>query len=123
VDSKREKSPLPSTIFVTRTPLCGEMEFMLANQATRRYLVSGRVQGVGYRWYVEREARALGICGWVRNRQDGSVEVFAAGTEAQLGALHLRLREGPRASRVDTVEVEEAFPQAGLSTFRIEGTW
>jgi acylphosphatase len=87
----------------------------------KRYLVRGRVQGVGFRWFVEREAHMLGIAGWVRNNHDGTVEVLAQGTRDQLSGLHSRLREGPRASRVDTVEVSEADPAAGLSSFRIEG--
>ena len=62
---------------------------------TRRYVVSGRVQGVGFRWFVEREAATLGITGWVRNRDDGRVEVMATGTREQLSALDARLREGP----------------------------
>lgn len=89
----------------------------------RRYLVRGRVQGVGFRWFVEREAHMLGIAGWVRNNHDGSVEVLAQGTRDQLSGLHSRLREGPRAARVDAVEVTEAQPQTGLTTFRIEGAW
>lgn len=83
----------------------------------------GRVQGVGFRWFVEREAHILGIAGWVRNNHDGSVEVLAHGTRDQLTGLHGRLREGPRAARVDVVEVLEASPVAGLTTFRIEGAW
>ena len=89
----------------------------------KRYLVRGRVQGVGFRWFVEREAHMLGIAGWVRNNHDGSVEVMAQGTRDQLSGLHSRLREGPRAARVDQVEVSEASPTAGVSTFRIEGAW
>ncbi len=89
----------------------------------KRYLVRGRVQGVGFRWFVEREAHLLGIAGWVRNNHDGSVEVLAQGTRDQLSGLHSRLREGPRAARVDAVEVSEASASAGLSSFRIEGAW
>jgi len=85
----------------------------------RRYIVRGRVQGVGFRWFVEREAHLLGIAGWVRNNHDGSVEVLAH----QLSGLHSRLREGPRAARVDAVEVSDASPTAGLTSFRIEGAW
>ncbi|HWR36149.1 MAG TPA: acylphosphatase [Clostridia bacterium] len=96
---------------------------MGARLETRRYIVSGRVQGVGFRWYVEREARILGLSGWVRNKQDGSVEVLAAGTREQLGALYDKLKQGPRAARVDDVEVEEAAPLNDLTTFRIEGAW
>jgi acylphosphatase len=88
----------------------------------KRYLVRGRVQGVGFRWFVEREAHILGIAGWVRNNHDGSVEVLAQGTRDQLSGLHSRLREGPRAARVDEVDVSDAKPAAGLNSFRIEGT-
>jgi acylphosphatase len=87
----------------------------------QRYLVHGRVQGVGFRWFVEREAHILGVAGWVRNNHDGSVEVLAQGSRDQLSGLHSRLREGPRAARVDSVEVWEASPTAGLSSFRIQG--
>jgi acylphosphatase len=88
----------------------------------RRFIVRGRVQGVGFRWFVEREAHMLGIAGWVRNNHDGSVEVLAQGTRDQLSGLHSRLREGPRASRVDAVEVSEEGPVKNLSSFRIEGS-
>jgi acylphosphatase len=87
----------------------------------RRFLVRGRVQGVGFRWFVEREAYLLQIAGWVRNNPDGSVEVLAQGTREQLAGLHSRLREGPRAARVDGVEVSEAQPIAGLNSFQIQG--
>lgn len=89
----------------------------------RRYIVRGRVQGVGFRWFVEREAHILGIAGWVRNNHDGSVEVLAQGTRDQLSGLHSRLREGPRAARVDSVEVSDDSLVSGLSSFRIEGAW
>ena len=89
----------------------------------RRFVVRGRVQGVGFRWFVEREAHTLGIAGWVRNNPDSSVEVFAMGSREQLAGLRSRLRAGPRAARVDDVEEFDAKPSAGLSTFRIEGAW
>ena len=89
----------------------------------RRFVVRGRVQGVGFRWFVEREAHQWGIAGWVRNNHDGSVEVLAQGTRDQIAGLHSRLREGPRAARVDAVEVSAAGPIAGLNSFRIEGAW
>jgi acylphosphatase len=87
----------------------------------RRFLVRGRVQGVGFRWFVEREAFLLQIAGWVRNNSDGTVEVLAQGTRDQLAGLHSRLREGPRAARIDEVEVSEAQPVAGLTSFQIRG--
>jgi acylphosphatase len=96
-----------------------------AEKATeaRRFIVRGRVQGVGFRWFVEREARMLGIAGWVRNNSDGSVEVLAVGTRDQLIGLRSKLQQGPRASRVDEVAESEAKPVDGLTTFRIEGAW
>jgi acylphosphatase len=87
----------------------------------RRYVVRGRVQGVGFRFFVEREAHMLGIAGWVRNNPDGSVEVLAMGTPEQLKGLRGRLRAGPRAARVDDVNESECNPVPGLNTFRIEG--
>jgi acylphosphatase len=89
----------------------------------KRFIVRGRVQGVGFRWFVEREAHMLGIAGWVRNNSDGSVEVLAQGTRDQLAGLHSRLREGPRAARVDAVDATDARPSEGVSSFRIEGAW
>ena len=89
----------------------------------KRYIVRGRVQGVGFRWFVEREAHMLSIAGWVRNNHDGSVEVLPQGTRDQLAGLHSRLREGPRAARVDQVEVSDAQPVPGVRSFRIEGAW
>ena len=93
-----------------------------ATQALR-FVVRGRVQGVGFRWFVEREAHVLGVSGWVRNNADGSVEVLAQGTRDQLLGLRSRLRQGPRAARVDDVEESEVGPVAGLTSFRIEGAW
>ena len=89
----------------------------------RRFVVRGRVQGVGFRWFVEREAHILGVAGWVRNNADGSVEVLAQGSRDQLLGLRSRLRTGPRAARVDDVEEVEVNFSAGLTTFRIEGAW
>ena len=89
----------------------------------RTFVVRGRVQGVGFRWFVEREAHMLGVAGWVRNNHDGSVEVLAVGTSDQLSGLRSRLHQGPRAARVDAVQEAEAKPVSGLTTFRIEGAW
>ncbi len=89
----------------------------------KRFVVRGRVQGVGFRWFVEREAHMLQIAGWVRNNPDGTVEVLAQGTGDQLLGLRSRLREGPRAARVDNIEESEADLVKGLNSFRIEGAW
>jgi acylphosphatase len=95
---------------------------MSDERETRRFLVSGRVQGVGFRWFVEREAVTVGVTGWVRNREDGRVEVMATGTRQQLATLHARLREGPRAARVDEVAASSA-PFLDAKSFGIEGAW
>ena len=89
----------------------------------RRYMVRGRVQGVGFRWFVQREAQILGVAGWVRNNFDGAVEVLAMGSEQQLKAFSAKLNAGPRAARVDAVEESGASPVEGLNSFRIEGAW
>jgi acylphosphatase len=89
----------------------------------RSYIVRGRVQGVGFRWFVDYEARQLGLAGWVRNNMDGTVEVLAMGSEEQQSALRSKLQRGPRAARVDEVRESPAEPVAGLTTFRIEGAW
>ena len=89
----------------------------------KTYRVRGRVQGVGFRWFVEREAQTLGIAGWVRNRSDGTVEVLAQGSREQLFALRSKLQQGPRASRVDDVEEVESQVQHDMKSFRIEGAW
>lgn len=90
---------------------------------SKTYRVRGRVQGVGFRWFVEREAQTLGIAGWVRNRSDGTVEVLAQGTREQLFSLRSKLQQGPRASRVDDVEEVESEVQQDMKNFRIEGVW
>ena len=68
-----------------------------------RFAVRGRVQGVGYRFFVVRAAHDLGLQGWVRNRRDGSVEVLAAGSRANLRQLEQRLWVGPPQAKVDEV--------------------
>ncbi len=89
------------------------------------FLVQGRVQGVGFRWFVQREAAALQLKGWVRNTEDGHVEVVAAGDAEALSALKVVLRRGPRGSRVDAVVEHEleAKEGDGLGAFQIEGAW
>jgi acylphosphatase len=84
----------------------------------RRAVVRGRVQGVGFRWFAERNAQSLGVHGWVRNRPDGTVETLAEGDEGAVGEYLTRLSRGPSGSRVDEVVVEDAAGE-GLSDFEV----
>lgn len=86
-----------------------------------RLLISGRVQGVGYREWARREAEALGLAGWVRNRSDGRVEAVAAGEDAAVSAFAERAKEGPWSARVDSVEVSPADRPSG-SGFEVRPT-
>ena len=72
----------------------------------RRFVVAGRVQGVGFRWYVVQRAQELGLTGYVLNRRDGTVEVVADGPEADLARLADLLQAGPRMASVESVLVE-----------------
>lgn len=83
----------------------------------RRFLVSGRVQGVGFRAFVTEAARGLGLSGWVRNLADGRVEAVAEGDAAALDSLASALARGPLLARVDRVEAE-AVPAEGRRGFR-----
>lgn len=83
-----------------------------------RFLVSGRVQGVGYRYFVMREASALGVVGYARNQADGTVEVVAEAAREALRSLEERLREGPSFSEVADVQRQDVEP-TGCTDFRI----
>jgi acylphosphatase len=72
-----------------------------------RLRIRGAVQGVGFRAFVEDEAAARHLCGWVRNRRDGSVEAVLAGVAHEVAAMIEKCRHGPRAGRVDRVEIDE----------------
>ncbi|MGC4055389.1 MAG: acylphosphatase [Paludibaculum sp.] len=79
-----------------------------SQRISRIYVVKGRVQGVGYRYFAQTAAAETGVTGWVRNRDDGAVETYATGTAAQLAAYSGRLRIGPRFGEVRSVEEIEA---------------
>ena len=81
---------------------------MSAQKLARLYRVRGRVQGVGYRYFVEHTANSLGLSGWVRNRDDGDVEVYASGNVAQLSELAGMLWKGPSWAEVRAVDESEA---------------
>ncbi|HTF86878.1 MAG TPA: acylphosphatase [Planctomycetota bacterium] len=73
----------------------------------RHVFVSGRVQGVGFRWFVSEQARALGLAGWVRNLRDGRVEAWIEGNSEAVDAMLARLREGKRPARVEDLAATE----------------
>jgi acylphosphatase len=83
---------------------------------TRRFLVVGVVQGVGFRWFVARHARALGLSGYARNLPNGCVEVVAAGGDEPLAKLETLLRQGPAGATVEHVERHERADDPGIPT-------
>lgn len=89
---------------------------MTGGNTQARWLISGVVQGVGFRWFALKHAERLGICGWSRNLPDGRVEVVAEGSGEALTLLEEQLRKGPRFSRVEDVEKTE-FPHE-VSSFK-----
>jgi acylphosphatase len=86
---------------------------------TVRFLVTGRVQGVGFRWFVVKEARALDLAGYVRNLADGSVEVIASGEGAALERLAAALARGPVAARVASVSRTDSSEAIGTGPFEV----
>lgn len=85
-----------------------------------RLWVSGRVQGVGFRWFTRKAARDLGLSGRVRNLPDGRVEVEVAGDPQQLAAFRERLREGPPGSRVVRLDEQEMTAAPAWDGFEID---
>jgi acylphosphatase len=90
----------------------------MAEKLARRWFVSGRVQGVGFRFFVQRRAQELGLTGWARNVEDGRVEVYAEGPEKSLSELAAALHAGPPMSDVRTVQEREE-PVEKVHGFRI----
>jgi acylphosphatase len=88
-------------------------------RVARRYLVSGRVQGVGFRYFTQDIANREGLTGHVRNLPDGCVEVVAEGDEQSLQRLEAALWRGPSHARVDNVDVESTMPTGQHSGFRV----
>ncbi len=80
----------------------------MSNHTARRYIVQGRVQGVGYRYFAKAAAEKRGLTGYARNLDDGSVEVLAIGAPAQVEDLLADLQRGPRLSQVSAVHHEPA---------------
>ena len=88
-------------------------------RVARRYLVRGRVQGVGFRYFTHAAAVRAGLSGWVRNNTDGSVEIAAAGEVDALERLEQQVRHGPPGARVDQVTVSDDAVSATDAHFAI----
>ena len=86
---------------------------------TYRYIVSGRVQGVGFRYFVRRMAEAFDIRGSVRNRGDGSVEIVATGSAENIRSFREQIEIGPDGARVDRIEAEPREAPERIDRFRI----
>jgi acylphosphatase len=88
-------------------------------QVARRYVIGGRVQGVGFRWFTHDTAAREGLHGWVRNLADGRVEVFVEGDTESVRRLEAAVRRGPASAHVETFETEEHAPSGRSPGFEI----
>lgn len=88
--------------------------------AAREIQVTGRVQGVGFRYFCRDRAVRLGVTGWVRNEADRSVRIHAEGTDAALDAFVAYLQQGPSAARVSSVEARSVSPMGTFTSFTVE---
>ncbi|HVS01174.1 MAG TPA: acylphosphatase [Thermoanaerobaculia bacterium] len=91
----------------------------MSEQQAKRFLLSGRVQGVGFRYWARQSARALGVRGWIRNLPDGSVEVQAAAAPEVLERFKEELRCGPAGAMVDAVDEQELTQMPDWQGFQI----
>jgi acylphosphatase len=89
-------------------------------RVSRRYIISGRVQGVGFRYFIEAAASREGIHGWVRNLPDGRVEASAEGEADAIQRFEWKLHQGPRGARVDRVEIEDMVPAGRDAGFTVK---
>ena len=87
----------------------------------RRYIIKGRVQRVGFRFFVEHAAQREGIHGYVRNQHDGSVEIVAEGDLDAMQRFEMAVRRGPAGARVDDVDTIEVEPSTRFAGFRVTG--
>jgi acylphosphatase len=92
-------------------------------KVARKYLISGRVQGVGFRFFAEHWANRLGVSGYVKNCWDGTVEAYAIGDAAVLEEFKSHLAEGPRSSRVDGIQEFEEHVNNRYKRFVVESDW
>lgn len=87
----------------------------------KQFLIYGRVQGVGFRFFTYREAQNIGVCGTVKNLNDGSVQVIAAGTESQIKQLYQWLQQGPKSAKVAHVLMQDYNGTQQFTDFAITG--
>jgi acylphosphatase len=88
-------------------------------RVARRYLISGRVQGVGFRYFTEAAAAREGLHGWVRNLPDGRVEIDVEGEAEAVERFERNVRHGPPGARVSDVQVDDGVPQRRESGFSV----
>ena len=88
-------------------------------RVSRRFVIAGRVQGVGFRWFTHDAAAREGVHGWVRNLADGRVEVVVEGDAESVDRVEAAVRRGPSHARVEGVEVEEQAPSGRITGFEI----
>ena len=94
----------------------------MAEPACLHATVEGRVQGVGFRYFVQETADSLELTGWVRNRWDGSVEVWAEGAREKLEKLQAALQRGPRSASVQAVKTDWQTPSGKFHGFYVRST-
>jgi acylphosphatase len=89
-------------------------------RVARRFVISGRVQGVGFRYFTQNAAVREGVAGWVQNLADGRVEAFVEGDEDAVTRVERALRSGPPGARVENVYVQDEEAAGALKSFRIK---
>ena len=89
-------------------------------RAARRLVISGRVQGVGFRWFTRDIAAREGVTGWVRNMPDGRVEAYVEGDAEAVDRVERAIRQGPPGARVEAVFVDSDYPGGGYKDFSIK---
>jgi acylphosphatase len=88
-------------------------------RVARRYMITGRVQGVGFRFFTEDQARREGLHGWVQNLTDGSVEIMAEGDAEAVERFERHVRHGPPGARIEQIEVDHIAPSGNATGFSV----
>jgi len=88
-------------------------------RVARRYTITGRVQGVGFRFFTEDAARREGLHGWVRNLVDGRVEIMAEGDAEAVDRFERHVRHGPPGARIEQIEVDHVAPTGNATGFSV----